>query len=214
MAKTNDISNQRFNKLVAIKPHHKNKRLEWVWLCRCDCGKDSLVTSYNLLIGHTKSCGCLRYRKGKDSTSHKHGDNNKRIYDIYYCMYNRCYNKNNTMYENYGGRGIKICDHWLDKNEGYVNFKNDMGEPPKDHSIDRINNNLGYSPENCRWATSKTQSRNMRNNINYTYKGKTACISEWAETIDISVHTLYDRVKRLGWSFEKAITTPVKKRKE
>jgi hypothetical protein len=127
-------------------------------------------------------------------------------------MIDRCYNGNASYYPKYGGRGIKVCDRWLG-DKGFQNFLEDMGRKPSPkHSIDRIDNNAGYSPENCRWATAKEQGRNTRWNVNFTYAGKTQCIEAWAEEFRINSATLSGRIRR-GWSFERALTTEVKKQK-
>lgn len=126
-------------------------------------------------------------------------------YRAWYHMKDRCTNKNNKDWHHYGGRGIKVCDRWLTSS----NFFKDMGEKPSSlHSIERVNNNKGYEPGNCVWATKKEQGRNKRNNRNYTYNGETRCLKDWAEHVGLSYRVLYMRL-RLGWKFEVAITQPV-----
>lgn len=129
-------------------------------------------------------------------------------------MGQRCTNPKNPAYKNYGGRGITICERWLDKNNGFINFLEDMGECPKGCEIDRINNNLGYCKENCRWVTRYIQSRNKRNNKLFTYKGKIQILKDWAVEYKIKYKTLWMRIYSLKWSIEKALTTPIRKYKD
>lgn len=129
------------------------------------------------------------------------------IYHSWQDMIFRCNNLKGKDYSNYGQRGIKVCDRWLK----FENFLKDMGEPlTKKHSLDRINNDGDYCPDNCRWATRKQQGRNRRNNNLITAFGKTQCLSAWSEEFNISWETLYARIYRYNWSIHKALTIPVK----
>jgi hypothetical protein len=120
-------------------------------------------------------------------------------------MINRCNNVNVNCYEEYGGRGISVCDQWK---KSYTSFLKDMGrKPTAKHSIDRIDSNANYTPENCRWATPKQQARNTRRNRMITYNGETRCLAEWAEILGFNYSMVSIRVYR-GWTFERAITTP------
>lgn len=122
-------------------------------------------------------------------------------------MLDRCRNHNNSDFFYYGGRGIKVCDRW--KNS-FENFLEDMGERPKRTSIDRIDNNGNYEPGNCRWATKKEQNNNQRSNINLTFNGKTQTTAQWADELGMNSGTVRYRVNKLGWSAEKALTTPLR----
>ena len=124
-------------------------------------------------------------------------------------MLTRCNNKNDTRYQWYGGRGITVCDRW----SKFENFLADMGERPEKMTLDRIDTNGNYCPENCRWATNKQQHRNKRSNRLLTHDGETKCVAEWAETVGISQGALASRIDVYGWSVEKALTTPVRKLK-
>lgn len=120
-------------------------------------------------------------------------------------MVDRCTNPNACEFKNYGGRGIVVCDSWR---HSFPNFLSDMGHrPSRKHSIDRIDNSLGYCPENCRWATIVTQARNRRNNRILTHDGKSMCIAEWAEATGIRQANIVNRINNLGWSVERALTT-------
>lgn len=124
-------------------------------------------------------------------------------------MKSRCYNKNDKRYKDYGGRGIIVCDEWLDKENGFMNFYQwAMASGYKDNlTIDRIDNNGNYKPNNCRWATDKEQSRNRRSNHLIKYKNETHCIAEWAEKLNIKQTVLIQRIYTYKWSIEKALTT-------
>jgi hypothetical protein len=141
------------------------------------------------------------YKTGKES----------RIYQIWKDMLKRCSNRNNKDYKNYGDRGITVCERWLDKENGFKNFLEDMGEPSsKHHSIDRINNDLGYYKENCRWATSKEQARNTSRSRIIVFNEKTQCVSDLANDHNINKNVLGYRLNN-GWSIEEALNTPIRK---
>jgi hypothetical protein len=143
----------------------------------------------------------------------KHGDYGSPEYASWSGAKNRCRNKQDKQYHRYGGRGITMCDRWLDPENGYSNFLSDMGRrPTAKHSLDRIDVNGNYCPENCRWATVVEQNRNMRTNKKVTYQGKTQCISAWAEEYGIAASVLCYRIKA-GWEIQRALQRPVTKYK-
>lgn len=207
MSRLINLVGDRFGQLLVIKRSHGKQNARVCWSCRCDCGNIVTVLAYNLKSSHTKSCGCLAKRiLVKRSTTHGHSatDKESSTYRSWRGMVQRCNNPNNKGYHNYGGRGVIVCKRWL----SFENFLEDMGEAPKGHQIDRINNNRGYYKSNCQWATRKEQARNKRNNHLITHKGKTQCIATWAEEFGISRDTISRRLSR-GWSTEKALTTSV-----
>ena len=150
MSKVTNIANQRFGRLLALEPNGANRHRKTMWLCRCDCGKMLTVCGNALRSGNTQSCGCKRPYHRRSTTS---------IWISWKNMRQRCCNQNHKNYKDYGGRGIVICDRW----NSFINFLTDMGEPPPGTSLDRINNDHGYEPGNCRWATPKEQANNRRN---------------------------------------------------
>lgn len=206
-----DLVGKKFGRLTVIKFDSKDKRGKLKWLCRCDCGKEKVVLGSRLKDGNTKSCGCLRIEKVKQRfTTHGYTKGKPtKTYDTWQHIIQRCTNPNDQQHKNYGGRGITVCEQWSGEN-GFIHFLEDMGEKPKGLSIDRIENDLGYFKENCRWATQKEQSRNQSSNHLITFNGKTQCITDWAEETGINKRTFYTRV-RLGWSIEKIFNTPVRR---
>jgi hypothetical protein len=199
-----DITGKKFGRLtvielVGVSPHRKA-----LWRCKCDCGNFSIVVISNLLNGTTKSCGCMN-RDQIIGRSYKHGLSDSHEYSVYLGMLSRCYNKNNTEYKNYGGRGIKVCDRWR---ESFLNFFGDMGECPNRYTIDRINNDGDYEPENCRWIDTLRQANNKRTNRYLTYKGEAHTVADWARILGVGYWLLSDRLNKLGWSVEEALSAP------
>jgi len=153
-----DLTGKKFGRLLVIRKIPNNKGTRANWLCLCDCGKDHEVDSYHLSYGKTQSCGCLQKERASLANK-KHGMTQTPEFETWMRMISRCTNINNQDYSNYGGRGIKICDRWI---ESFKNFYNDMGERPQGTSLDRIDVDGDYSPDNCRWANLYIQSLNKR----------------------------------------------------
>lgn len=140
-----------------------------------------------------------------------HGHAGTRLYTIWRDMRARCVNKNCKRYPDYGGRGITVCDEWRDNCVPFIEWARGNGYS-EELTLDRRNNDKGYSPENCRWATRTEQTRNMRNNIILQHAGKEQCVSAWAAELNVPKQTLYSRYRK-GWLTERMLTTPVRKRK-
>lgn len=206
-----DLTGQRFGKLLVIKRAEINKKGGVWWLCKCDCGKNTIKLATKLKNGLVKSCGCLAVEKLLERNT-KHNLANTRIYKIYKGIIQRCYSISNPAYKNYGGRGIIICDEWLDKENGFMNFynwaiKNGYQESL---SIDRIDVNGNYEPSNCKWATFREQCNNRRTNHYITYKDEKHTIAEWSNILGISYSMLKHRLER-NWDIEKALFYPHRK---
>jgi hypothetical protein len=180
----------------------ENKRT-W-WLCRCKCGTEKRVPGSALQAGSSTSCGCYQ-QEDNIRRNIKHGRSRTHEYRARQRMITRCYNENATQYPDYGARGIRVCQRWLDS---FQAFLEDMGlAPSSDHSIDRINVNGDYEPSNCRWATNTEQCRNKRNNRLLEFRGEVRCLREWAEIVGFSFGLVEKRIQ-VGWSVERALTEP------
>lgn len=201
------IEGNKYGMLTAIRNTHKHYRntKALLWEFRCDCGTIKELPVAIVARGDIRSCGC--YQKSHP-TNITHGESNSRLYNLWCAMKNRCYNKKMRMYYNYGGRGITVCDEWRNSYEAfrdwaYANGYNDT------LTLDRIDNNSGYSPENCKWSTQKEQNRNKRNNVLLTYNGETKTAQEWSEIVGIKAHTIFARIHDYGYTDEEALTLPV-----
>jgi len=193
-----DLSGQKFGKLTAIKRVGKDRHGNILWHCLCDCGNTSTVRTNSLKSGRIKTCGCFNI--GRTT----HGLSRMPINYVWQAMIQRCYNINNPVYKNYGGRGIKVCYRWRNSFEA---FFDDMGHPEKGMSIDRIDNDKGYSPDNCKWSTAKEQCNNTRKNRRITYNGMTRSLTDWSFHLGGGKNLVSKRVDELGWSEERAVTT-------
>lgn len=202
-----DLTGMQFGEWTVLELSGKDKYNQRLWKCKCSCGAISEVTSRSLTGGYSKSCRDCAYKKNGENQK-KHGMSRSRIYRIYRGVLNRCYNKNNYAFEYYGGRGINVCDEWLGEN-GFENFYTWSMNNGYSSSltIDRIDVNGGYSPDNCRWSDTETQANNRRTSVKLTLNGETKTVSQWAKDTGINRYTLYSRVGRLGWGEEKALTT-------
>ncbi len=210
-AHVKNIAGQKFGRLTVISYAGIDSRGYSVWKCECDCGTLRDFTSHSLKKGHTRSCGCLRKDKFLERiTRHGHAPSSGSSpeYNAWNNMLRRCNRENHPEYHLYGGRGIKVCERWT----AFGNFLIDVGvRPSPRHSIHRIDNNLGYTPDNVKWATPSEQQNGRNNNNRISFNGKTQTLTQWAIETGIHYVTLHYRLKR-GWSVTKALTTPLQKR--
>ena len=207
MGKFIDLSGQRFGKLVVIErapDFGTGRERQTMWKCRCDCGNTVDVRSHSLRNGHTQSCGCLI----NERRHIKHGLSHSRIYQIYKAMIQRCYNSNSEHYDDYAGRGIVICDEWRHDFLSFRDWAVASGYQD-DLTIDRIDVNGNYDPENCRWADRKTQTVNRRGTVRIEYNNQIHTIEEWSQITGIAAGTLRTRLYTRKWSVEKSLTTPI-----
>ena len=206
MSKLIDLTGKKFGRLTVIK-RAENRGKQVRWLCKCDCGGETITSSQNLREGHTKSCGC--YNKDINRELHlKHGDGGRkektRLYRIWAAMLRRCETPTTERYQKYGAKGISVCKEWHD----YINFKewaisNGYADTL---TIDRIDSKGNYEPSNCRWATAKEQANNIFTNRKITFNGVTKNLQQWADEYQIYRKTLSYRLDN-GWDIEKALTT-------
>lgn len=202
-----ELTNQKFGRLTVLKRNPVSYGTRSRWDCICECGKTTTVIGSKLMNNHTRSCGCFHHERFTQSCI-THGMRQSDEYNIWCGIKSRCTNPNHDAYDRYGGRGITICDKW--KNS-FPEFYLDMGERPgPEYSIERKENDKGYEPGNCYWATKTEQANNRRSNVFHTYNGITKTISEWAREYRIPDHVLRKRLYA-GWDFEKAIAIPVRK---
>lgn len=196
---TKNLVGTKFGKLLVVEEAKRGKFNELRLNCVCDCGNFKNVSRSHLLYGDVASCGCWRNEFKKI-----HGLSKSQTYRTWEGIIGRCENENNDRFKDYGGRGITVCEAW----KNFEAFYADMGERPKGTSIDRINNNGNYEPKNCRWASSKEQSRNSRKNRMIEFDNKIKCLAEWSELLGINYSTLRKRLSR-GWSITKAFTATI-----
>lgn len=206
--KVPDLTGQRFGRWLVTEYAGRGNRGEIQYHCRCDCGTERVLRRSSLTSGNSKSCGCLsREVAAKRGTTH--GDTGCRLYRIWAGIIQRCCNdRERYEWEKYGGRGITVCDEWrkyeLFRDWAMVNGYRD------DLSIDRINTNGNYCPDNCRWATNYEQSNNKRTSKIIVFDGGAGTVREFADKYGLAYSCLYARLHN-GWSTEKALLTPSRK---
>ena len=205
MKTVTDISGSKYGRLTVLSfaGHSNHKRPIPQWHCECECGQTITVVGSHLKNGNTSSCGCLRKEVAKQRAT-SHGRKTSRTYQIWQGMKARTTNPNNGHYHAYGGRGIEVCDEWLNS---FETFLTDMGEAPEGLSIDRIDNDGHYEPSNCRWATPQQQSRNNSRNVWLEANGVRKCLSDWADDLGCTSYAIQKRLER-GWDEADAVTIP------
>ena len=203
-----DLAGQRFGRWTVIRRVESGAQGRVRFLCLCDCGTECVVYSNNLRSGRSTGCGCRRKEALRISRL-VHGKKGTAEYEAWVALRRRCHDATNSGFAGYGGRGITVCERW-DGPRGLENFLADMGRRPSpDHSLDRVDNDGPYSPENCRWATRSEQQRNTRRNHVITMDGRSLTVAEWSHVTGISFTTICGRL-RLGWSVERTLTAPVR----
>ena len=210
MGRFNDLTGKVFGRLTVLyKDYYNDKHHATYWRCKCQCGNEVTINGNSLTRGLTKSCGCIH--KEVMSKVHKtHGGSQERLYGIWLHMKNRCYLKSDEYYNHYGGRGISVCEEWKDD---YLKFRewsysNGYDENAKkyDCTLDRIDVNGNYEPNNCRWVNQIIQSNNRRNNHKITINEETHTIAEWTRIKGFKKDLIYNRLNR-GWSEYDAVMT-------
>lgn len=204
-----ELTGKQFGRWTVLQFSHSQGYIKY-WLCKCECGTVKPVRQMSLTSGRSTSCGCYHREEAKSigDRSRKHGDFGTKLYGVWAGMKRRCNNKNTKFYEDYGGRGIKVCDEWQE----YINFKQwAISTGYHDGlSIERKNVNGNYCPENCIWIPLSEQNLNKRNTIRINYAGKLYTIKEISEITGLKERTISGRYER-GWTPEQIFTTPLKK---
>ena len=208
-----NLVGMKFGRLTVMdRESPKSKKAKGLWVCKCECGNVIKVNTSDLKSGNTTSCGCKRKETLRQLRT-KHGESNTRLYNVWSDMKKRCYNTKNVDYKNYGGRGITVCDEWMDFQNFYewaIANGYDKTAPRGQCTIDRIDVDGCYEPENCRWVDRYIQMNNKRNNRILTYNGESHTLAEWCEIVNIPYNCLKSRLNKLHWSVEKTLTTPTR----
>lgn len=209
IGKFKDLTNEKFGKLTVLRQGERVRSPTGVslitWYCQCDCGNYVTVRGGSLSSGNAKSCGCIHDELLKQR-NYSHKQSNTKLYDVWKSMKQRCYNVNNKNYEDYGARGIHICEEWKTDYQTFYDWAITNGYQ-EGLSIDRIEVNESYKPSNCRWVNQKIQCNNTRTNRHITYNEITHTLAEWSDLYKINEETLSCRLSR-GWDMTTALTAP------
>lgn len=204
MSKFIDITGKKFNHLLVFERLENAPGGVPVWKCLCDCGNYTTVRGKNLKNGSVKSCGCLQ----KIPKNITHNMSKTRMYHIWSMMRRRCNDPKNHAYINYGGRGITVCDEWNGSFEPFMDWALSHGYDDN-LTIDRIDNDGNYCPDNCRWVKPEEQAQNRRRNWKIEHQGKTKNLKQWCDELNLDYKRTHNRLNQLGMTFEKAISMPV-----
>jgi hypothetical protein len=207
-----DMAGKRFGRLVVIEECGKDNCGQLMWKCKCDCGNATTVRGYSLRRGDVQSCGCFQTECSRNRAK-THGGFYTNLYRKWAGMKRRCYYVRGTMYRHYGGRGITVCDEWKNDFESFRNWSLANGYCDG-LTLDRIDVNGNYCPENCRWVTQKEQQNNKRNSHLLTCNGETHTVAEWCEITGLPRGTIRGRLEKGKWSVEDALAKPVQKRRK
>ena len=204
--KPQNLKGKKFDKLTVIELAGRDKRGNARWNCRCICGRYITVSAPVLKANRSHTCyHCREVKRWQSRDTHR--ESHTRLYSIYHNMHKRCEKENAPNYHRYGGDGVFVCDDWKTY-ECFSSWAHNNGY--EDHlTLDRIDGSKGYSPDNCRWATYREQALNMKSNHYISYNGEELTVCEWADKLGIKRPTLCARLKKYGWSVERAFTTPV-----
>lgn len=214
--KTIDLTGQKFGRLTVIERAGSTKHGAAKWMCECDCGNKKAVIGDELRKGNTTSCGCYAKEVAKETATHfiagknkTHGITMSPIYREWTSMKQRCYNTKNKSFKNYGGRNIKVCDRWVNSFDA---FYKDVSKLPNfgnhGYSLNRIDNNGDYEPNNVEWADAVTQANNRRSSRYVCYNGQQLTIAQLSRLTNMPYKKIYKRIVLLHWEIEKAISTP------
>lgn len=204
-----DLTGNRYGTLTVLEPvRQPDKQVKWK--CKCDCG--SVKDYFKSSLLSIQSCGCLARKKSAEVHT-THGKSKSRLFHVWMSMKQRCNNENAHAYEDYGGRGIKVCDEWVSDFEAFEKWALENGYDEnaegKSCTLDRIDVNGNYEPSNCRFISNGEQQGNKRNNVYVVYNGERATIAEWARRTGLTHSTIRCRLLR-GWDVERTLTTPMR----
>lgn len=213
MGKALDLTDRQFDRLRVIRQaeslRRPNGKLRRRWLCQCECGNLITVLGENLISGNTKSCGCY-HRDLMREKLRTHGDTDARLYNIWCAIKRRCFNPSVPEYARYGGRGISMCSVWAESYEAFKAWAMQTGYDPNAPrgacTIDRIDNDGNYEPENCRWVSQREQMNNVSYNRHITYHDETHTVAEWSRLTGIPYATLLQRLTRYSMDVERAFS--------
>lgn len=201
-----DITGNKYGKLTVLRRVENAPKGKARWECRCDCGNVVIVRGGDLKYGTVKSCGCLRSNTIARCTTH--GMSKTRLYQTWANIKERCCNKRHPAYSLYGGRGIAVSEEWKNSFEAFASWALSNGYRD-DLTIERIDYNKGYMPENCRWISMSEQANNRRSNVSITFNNETHNLSEWCKIYGKEYNLVYNRIHKNKWNFERAMFEPV-----
>lgn len=215
-SRVTDLAGLTFGRLRVLDHAGRDRHGKSLWNCECQCGETKIVLAQSLVSGRTVSCGCHNRERAAEQVRENsknrrtHGQSGTPMYEVWRGAIRRCTDPSSWKYPDYGGRGIAVCARWMEPDgRGLLNFIADMGERPDGMTLDRIDPDGPYGPDNCRWATQSEQQNNRRNNRLVTYRGVTLTVAQWAAAIGLNDAALRERITRLSWPVERALTEGV-----